>query len=162
MNIIITGPKHCGKSTVIGKLIPMLKGSVSGFISEFDDRASSSRKLLIRSIDGSNSQTAVSWHDGAVNINSDCFDEFTPFLISDSCDFIVIDELGKFEKNSAALKDAVTAAFDSEAHVIASIRLDAAGWMQELKKREDVIVMNVDNDNRDGLPDKILSMLSAV
>lgn len=161
MNIIITGPKHCGKSTVIRKILSNFSGSVSGFISEFDDRASSSRELLLRNISGSLSRSAVSWIEGQHEVHKEVFDLFAPELIDTKCDLIVIDELGKFEINCQSLKETICNAFDSPCPVLVAIRLDAAGWMQELKKRHDVMMINIDEANRDLIPDRILEMLES-
>ena len=160
MNIILTGPKHCGKSTAIAKILKLLDGSVSGFITQFDDRASDERKLYIKSLDGTESRCAARWYDGRIEVDKAAFDSFSVSLIDPKCDNVVIDELGKFEKNSKALRLAVRSAFDSEANVIVSIRLDAEGWMQALKSRDDAIVFTVDDLNRDVLPGRVLELIN--
>ena len=159
MNIIITAPKHLGKSTAVAKIIKLLPGSISGFITEFIDRDCQDRALVLRSIDGSLQQNAVVWKNGIYEIDHGVFNAFAPSLVNTESDFVVIDELGKFEKNSDALRAAVTKAFDGPCHVIASIRLDAAGWMQELKNRSDVLVINLNEENRDSLPEFVACKL---
>ena len=156
MNIILTGPKQCGKSTVIKKFLQVYKGSVSGFISEFDDRASDTRQLIIRNISSDNKICAVKWKDGKANVNYDAFNEFAPKLIDVNSRLILIDELGKFEASCIKLQDAVEEAFSSSANVIAVLRLDAPGWINELKLREDTLVFNVNTDNRNLLVEKLI------
>ena len=58
------------------------------------------------------------------------------------------------------LEKAVSEAFNKRNHVLASIRLDAAGWAQQLKLRDDVLVLNISPDTRDAIPDKIIEMLT--
>ena len=159
MNIIITAPKHAGKSTAVGRIISMLPGSVSGFITEFVDRECDDRILKLKSIDGSVSYNAVVWKDKAYTVDFDVFDICAPELIDAKTEYIVIDELGKFEKNCDNLRNAVISAFDSSANVIASIRLDAAGWMQELKQRNDVVLICLNEENRDSVPEIIAQQL---
>ena len=159
MNIIITGPKRCGKSTVLQKLLPRLGGKKSGFITSFPDRSAEDKCLLISSLDGSLGRCAVKWKSGVPDVDRAAFDTFAPSLIDISSDYVVIDELGKFEKSSESLKSAVEAAFDAPCHVIASIRLDADGWMQALKSREDVTVLTLNGLNRDSIPDRIQSLI---
>lgn len=156
MNIIITGPKRCGKSTALQKLIPHLSGKVSGFITSFPDRSAEDKSLIISSLDGSLSRCAVVWKEGIPSVDRAAFDSFAPSLIDLSSNFVVIDELGKFEKSSENLKHAVEAAFDAPCHVIVSIRLDADGWMQALKSREDVVLLTLNGLNRDAIPDAVL------
>ncbi len=160
MNILITGPKHCGKSTIISKILSNYSGSFSGFITEYDNRTSQTRELILRSIDGSLSRCAVKWADSRHETRHDIFDEFAPSLIDTSCSLVIIDELGKFEKNSTMLKAAVENVMSSPCHFVCSIRLDAEGWMQALKDRDDAAVIYVDESNRDAIPPKILTMIS--
>ena len=159
MNIIITGPKHCGKSTVIAKTLELLDGKISGFITEFPRRDAPDRELVLRSIDGGKSRNAAVWQDGRPILDLDVFNVFAPSLIELDSHCVVIDELGKFEKVCSGLKAAVENAFDASVPVLASVRLDAAGWMQELKSREDVTVFNVDETDRDALPHRLCEML---
>lgn len=159
MNIIITGPKRCGKSTVIQKLLPRLCGSISGFISFFPDRAAEDKELFIRSISNTSQFRAVTWKKGVPAADPKAFNTYAPSLINTDSKYVIIDELGKFEKSSEVLREAVEAAFDAPCHVIASIRLDADGWMQALKGRDDVVMLTINGLNRDSMPDKILSLL---
>ncbi len=160
MNIIITGPRHCGKSTLVSRIMENFSGSVSGFITQFDNRESDSRELDLRSIDGSLHSCAVRWTDGKPELNPEAFDLFAPGLIDLKSNLVLIDELGKFEKNCELLKEAVLQAFDSPCHLLAVIRLDAEGWMQELKKRDDVLCISVNDLNRDELTSEILNIIN--
>ena len=159
MNIILTGPKQCGKSTVISKFMQKYHGNISGFISEFDDRASDTRQLIIRSIYSESQTCAVKWENGKANVNYSAFDEFAPSLIDLSAELILIDELGKFEASCKNLQDAVEAAFASPSNVIAVLRLDAPGWINALKSREDTLVIDVNSANRNSLADKLCELI---
>jgi len=160
MNIIITGPRHCGKTTVIKKIIKGFNGSISGFVSEFNDRASNTRELYVRNISGTLSRCAVRWNNGPHELFPEVFEDFAADLIDTKSDLIIIDELGKFEKNCSRLKNAVDFSICSSCPVIVCIRLDADGWMQELKGRSDVMVITVTEENRDSLPGDILNLIS--
>ena len=160
MNVILTGPKHCGKSTLIKKIIKNHNGTISGFISEFDDRGSSSRELRIRSIDSKESACAVKWKNGSYTVNHEIFDKFAPCLIDYSSDLIIIDELGKFEASCENLRHAVEKAFSSSVNLIAVLRLDAPGWINDLKLRSDALVINVNDDNRDFLDGNIAMLIN--
>ncbi len=159
MNIILTGPKQCGKSTVIRKFKQKYSGSISGFISEFDDRASDTRQLIIRSICSENQTCAVKWENGKANVNYSAFDEFAPRLIDLTAELILIDELGKFEASCKNLQAVVEDAFASSTTVIAVLRLDAPGWINALKSREDTLVIDVNSANRNMLVDKLCELI---
>ena len=161
MNVILTGPRHCGKSTVVRILTTEIKGKISGFISEFDDRASVERKLLLRSIDCSKIATAVKWSNNSYSVKYETFDNFAPTLIDLKSDLIVFDELGKFESSCKNLQNAVEQAFSSPTDVIAVLRLDAPSWINDLKLRNDVVIISVNEQNRNVLPIELNSLFSA-
>ncbi|MBE7017379.1 MAG: hypothetical protein E7420_04395 [Ruminococcaceae bacterium] len=160
MNIILTGPKHCGKSTLIKKVINKYTGRISGFISEFDDRSSSCRQLHIRSIIGEENACAVKWENGNYTVDFEIFDKFAPGLIDFNSDLIIIDELGKFEASCENLRRTVEKAFSSSVNLIAVLRLDAPAWINDLKQRSDTIVINVNFDNRESLADDITMLFN--
>lgn len=158
MNVIITGPKHCGKSTAVSKVINAFNGKISGFITEFENRESNTRRLTLRSVDSSKRCFAAIWNGETCEVFPDAFNTVGAALIDTNCDLLVIDELGKFEKNCNKLEKAVSDAFSSPTNVLVSIRLDAEGWMQALKKRDDVVVFYISDENRDKLPYELLKL----
>lgn len=159
MNIIITGMKGSGKSTLASKVLEEYSGSVSGFRTVFENRCEEGQALYVESLDGSLRFKAAQWDTDGRRLIPLAFDGFAPSLIGQDTQLVFIDELGFLEKDSEPLKNAVTAAFDGPQDVLAVIRIDAAGWMQELKARRDVSVMAITKDNRDSLPCHILSLL---
>jgi len=159
MNIILTGMKGCGKSTLATKILDAYSGSVSGFRTVFENRCEEGQSLYVESLDSSLRFKAAQWDEDGRKAIPLAFDGFASSLIQSDSDLVFIDELGFLEKNSEPLKAAVTAAFDGRQDVVAVIRIDAAGWMQELKARRDVTVMAITKDNRDHLPSHVLSLL---
>jgi len=160
MNIILTGEKHIGKSTLLRRILGNYPGSISGFRTFFDNRSDiNSRALYMTDLYGNNSTKVVSWCDGKRTPDFSAFDKAGTSLLSQNSSLTVMDELGLFETEAHGFRDAVNAAFDRKEHVIAVIRLDARGWMGELKKRPDVKVFTISEENRDSLPDHILSLL---
>lgn len=157
MNIILTGERGCGKSTVVERLRRELRGGEHGFLTRFEgDRSSGERRLIIESLDGGRRDIAVSWHDNIPRPDIRVFDSFARELSGGG--LCIIDELGKFEAGAERLREAATAAFDAGG-VLAVVRLDALGWMQELKSRKDAAVINVCRENRDRLPGELAQML---
>lgn len=159
MNIVITGPRQVGKSTLLHRILARIGvPAPTGFMTTFDHRLGSERTLYISGIEGRPSDAAVTWSGGAVSVNLQAFDSLGAKLISPGSGLIAMDELGKFEVEAHRFQRAVYTAFDSSDNVIAVIRQDAAGWMQELKYRDDVTVFNVTGQNRDALCTEISSL----
>lgn len=159
MNIILTGMKGCGKSTLAAKILEAYPGSVSGFRTVFENRCEEGQALYVESMDSSLRFKAAQWDEDGRKTIPPAFDSFAPSLIDNSSQLVFIDELGFLEKDSQALREAVTAAFNGPQDVLAVIRIDAAGWMQELKARKDVTVIAITRNNRDSLPGHILKLL---
>jgi nucleoside-triphosphatase len=72
---------------------------------------------------------------------------------------VVIDELGKMELASAAFREAVTALFDSEASIVATVHVYRHPFTEALKARPDVDVVRVTRENRDEVPKRLLERL---
>lgn len=75
----------------------------------------------------------------------------------DACDLIVIDEIGPMELSSKGFIAAVAKAFNSDKHVMATIHFKSRhALIRELKSRKDATLLEINENNRDELPKKIL------
>lgn len=74
---------------------------------------------------------------------------------STETDLYVIDEIGKIECFSKAFISAMTDLLDCPVPVIATIAVRGRGFIEEVKQRSDIELLEVTNDNRDHLPGEI-------
>jgi len=74
---------------------------------------------------------------------------------------ILIDEIGKMELFSQAFKEAVLAAMDGQAPVIATVMARPHPWVDALKARPDVTLWQVTVENRDLMPARVLNWAHA-
>jgi nucleoside-triphosphatase len=74
---------------------------------------------------------------------------------------ILIDEIGKMELFSQAFKEAVLAAMNGHAPVIATVMARAHPWVDPLKARPDVELWHVTVENRDLMPARVLNWAHA-
>ncbi|MEA3459932.1 MAG: nucleoside-triphosphatase [Chloroflexota bacterium] len=72
---------------------------------------------------------------------------------------IVIDEIGKMECFSPKFRETVVSALDSGVPVLGTIGLRGNAFIQSLKRREDVEIVEVTRTNRDRLPEGLARML---
>jgi nucleoside-triphosphatase len=74
---------------------------------------------------------------------------------------VFIDELGRMELASAAFREAVSALFDRDGSVMATVHVFGHPLSDALKRRPDVEVCEVTRDNRNALPAHLAGLVSA-
>ena len=72
---------------------------------------------------------------------------------------IIIDEIGKMELFSKKFRELVIQALNT-GHVIATIKKGITGYVDEIKSRKDVRLLEVDYQNRDALLSEITKMVA--
>jgi nucleoside-triphosphatase len=69
---------------------------------------------------------------------------------------VVIDEIGKMECFSEKFRTLITGILDSDRLLIATVSLKGSGFIAEIKKRDDVKLIEISEENRDSLVPVIL------
>lgn len=67
-------------------------------------------------------------------------------------ELIIIDEIGKMECFSERFKRAVRAVLDGPNVVLGTVALGGEPFIDEVRNRSDVTLLEVNRENRDGLP----------
>jgi nucleoside-triphosphatase len=88
---------------------------------------------------------------GKYGVNLDHIDRIAvPSMIpSKSEEIIVIDEIGKMECFSPLFRQTLMKILDSENPIIASIAQKGDRFIQEIKQREDILLLQISEKNRD-------------
>jgi nucleoside-triphosphatase len=73
---------------------------------------------------------------------------------------VVIDEIGKMELVSPAFREAVLVALEGPKVVLATVMARSHPWVDRLKRRDNVTLVEVTLANRQALPERILGWLS--
>ena len=77
------------------------------------------------------------------------------------CDIIIIDEVGKMEVESQAFIDAVKEALDADKPMIITLHKKSRNpLLQDIRRRDDVRILEVTPTNRNILPYKIVKHMS--
>ena len=71
--------------------------------------------------------------------------------------FILMDELGRLEKNAEAFIDEVFACLNSEKRVLGVLQKCSASHIQQIMARDDVTVITVTEENRDALLEQLIA-----
>jgi len=158
-NILLTGPPRCGKSTLIAKLVKQFRQPVTGFFTREIREKGQRVGFAILTMDGkegvlahkdSRSEIRVSKY----GVNIEDLDQIAvPSMIPNKPDqFVVIDEIGKMECFSLLFRETLIKVLDSPHPVIGSIALKGGPFIQKIKERKDVLLVNISEKNRDSLP----------
>jgi nucleoside-triphosphatase len=160
--VLLTGRPGCGKTTLIKRVVNELALSAGGFYTEEIRRRGERVGFKIITLDG---KEAVLAHvdfpaAGPQRIGKYGLD-LSALKIGiqsiraamDARQLVVIDEIGPMELRSRAFRDVVNEAFDSPeaSALLATITARPFPFTNAIKKRPDVILIEVRSNNREQL-----------
>jgi nucleoside-triphosphatase len=167
-NILITGFPGVGKTTLIKKVSGELRNlhPVGFYTAEIREKGVRKGFELI-SFDGrmgilSHTDIKGPYRVGKYGVDIKGFEDFLesiPFL-DPATNLIVIDEIGKMECLSRKFIGLIKDILDLEKQVIATIALKGTGLIEEIKKRDDVILVEITLSNRESLVFEVLKILN--
>jgi nucleoside-triphosphatase len=165
-NILITGPPRCGKSTLIEKVIKRMDFPATGFFTREIKEKGRRVGFSITTLDG---REGILAHEdiesrsrvGKYGVNLKDIDSIAvpAMLPARKEEVVVIDEIGKMECFSLKFRETLIEVLDEPNWVIGSIAQKGDAFIQGIKKRADVTVINVTPQNRDILLEQILDSI---
>jgi len=163
-NILITGLPGVGKTTLIKNLAEALKPlHPVGFLTAEIREGGMRKGFELISLDGrkellSHTDIRSPHRVGRYKVDVKGFEDFLDTLPSlyPSTSLVLIDEIGKMECLSDRFKTWLQNCLDSEKWVIATIALKGTGFIEAVKKRQDVRLFEMTQRNRDSLLSDIL------
>jgi len=164
-NIFLTGPPSAGKTTVIKKVIAESGFWFNGFFTEEVKLNGKRAGFLMKTCDGSSAYLAHQdiksdytirrYGVSITNIETLAVPSIKPRDNS----IIILDEIGKMECFSDLFQDAALEALNSENIVIGTITYGGGDYIQAVKKRDDILIIEVTLENRNNLPAEIIRMI---
>ncbi len=162
-NILFTGPPRCGKSTLIEKIVAETKRPTTGF---FTREIREHRRRVGFSINTLKGKAGVLAHQyikskykvGKYGVNIQDIDYIAvPAMHTDNEKVVVvIDEIGKMECFPPLFRDTVIRVFNSKNPVLGSISLWGGPFIEQIKRRDDILLIEVSKDNRDSLTERFV------
>ena len=162
MNILLTGKPRIGKTTIIRKLIDSIPLSKGGFYTEEIREGKERVGFSLTTLDGEESTLASvkiksPYRVGKYSVNIDSVEIIGVAAIRKAIlgkELIIIDEIGKMELYSRKFRDIVLEALDT-GRVIATIGKAGRDYIDKVKNRKDVKLLEINSKNRDALLDEI-------
>jgi nucleoside-triphosphatase len=165
-NIFLTGAPSSGKTTVIKKVIVSLDHPAQGFYTEEERIAGKRIGFLMKTLDGSTGSLAhqdiiSDFHIRRYGVSIENIETIAvPSITPVKKNIIILDEIGKMECFSEIFKQAAQNALDSPNIVIGTITFGGDDFILRVKRREDIEITEVTQENRNSLPDAILKKIT--
>ena len=159
--LLLTGPPACGKTTVICHLIDRLADlRLAGFYTQelrehgqrvgFEAVGLSGARVILAHV-GFKSKHRVSKY----GVEPERLEELFQIELERPADAWIVDEIGKMELFCSSFVEAVPRLLDGLVPVVVTVALKGQGLIAAVKARPDVRLIQVTNDNRDGLPEEL-------
>jgi nucleoside-triphosphatase len=166
-NILLTGVPRIGKTTVIESIAAALGDRVGGIITREIREGGRRTGFSIESLDGErrvlasrrqrNGPRVGPYGVNVGNLEAVGIRALDRALKEKS--IIIIDEIGKMELISAEFRAMIMRALDSRIPVVATLGIARNPFLDGIRGRTDVSLIEVTNENRMDLPRQILKLL---
>lgn len=164
-NIFLTGAPSSGKTTVIKKIIAKLPVSTNGFYTEEERLEGKRTGFIMKTLDGKKGYLAhedidSQFHIRRYGVSIENIDSIAiPSILPVNHQIIILDEIGKMECFSNQFQKAAEKALNSSNIVIGTITFGGTDFILDVKKRNDIEIIEVTVLNRDQLPEIILTKI---
>jgi len=165
-NILITGPPRCGKSTLIKKVVSRIESPLTGFFTLEMRNKGQRVGFSINTVDGregilAHQNMKSRFRVGKYSVNLKDIEAIAvpSIMPTRKQQIVVIDEIGKMECFSRLFKETLIKVLDSPNWIIGSIAQKGDPFIQRIKGRDDVSLIRMTPQNRDGLVGQLLDSL---
>lgn len=166
-NLLLTGRPGVGKTTVIQRVLAMLSRDVraTGFYTQelrgpqgrlgFIAITLAGQQHTLAHVDFRDRHRVSRYGVDVTTFEAHVVPTIDPARHPDAS-LIVVDEIGKMECFSEVFRETVTRALDSPVPVLATIALKGNTFIQGIRSRKDVELIEVTVSNRDELPARLV------
>ncbi|MBR3795848.1 MAG: hypothetical protein IKK34_07450 [Clostridia bacterium] len=156
-HVLFTGEIGEGKSTALRRTLTLLRADAWGIETYSPQpRGEAPRGLYIRPYGSPEMGKLLAMVPGECREGATpLFDSYAVRLLDAArkqADLIVIDEIGRLERDAKTYHGALRASFDGNKPVLGVLRKHKAEWADWIRKRDDVLLLEVTRQNRDELP----------
>jgi len=167
--LLLTGRPGVGKTTVIRSVVARLGAKAGGFYTE-EIREAGRRtgfrlvtlngpKGILASLNISGPYRVGRYGVHLSNLEQLGVESLRRAIRQPDVSVVVVDEIGKMELFSPIFRDLVQEGLESSKTVLGTITKARSGWVDAVKARPDVTLLEVTPANRSDLPELILDWL---
>jgi len=168
--ILLTGMPGIGKTTIIRRVAESLcDRRLGGFVTDEIRRGHDRVGFRLKTFQG---QSAVLAHVelagpqrvGRYGVDVAALDTVVEAALDPKAavELFLVDEIGKMECLSAKFVAAMVRLLDAHKPLVATIASRGGGFIEGVKHRSDVDLLEVTRTNRDGMPTRLLHVLRSV
>lgn len=168
--ILLTGRPGVGKTTIVRRFLETGPAVAGGFLTEEIRRGGrrvgfavrdvhSGREGILAAADRRQGPRVGRYRVDLASFESVGVGALRQAMAREGC--VVIDEIGKMEAFSQGFRAAVTELFDSGRAFLASIAVHDHPFLNGLRERPGVTLIEALRENRDALPARLVEMLIA-
>jgi nucleoside-triphosphatase len=159
-NIFLTGNIQVGKSTILNSFLTNYSGAIGGFQTKPHFTSENERVYVLKSM---NSFSKIKEDDklicfpsgkgGRLLAITDTFEQLGVKILQECLiyepNLIIMDELGVFETEALNFQEMVHKCLSSSIPVLGVIKNKANPFLDGLRSRKDIIIINVTKENRE-------------
>ena len=164
-HVFLTGEIGCGKSTALRSVLDGMQGiKIKGLQTYYNEpRGSETKRLYLRAFgDTAQGTFLAELPGGDLSRIASVFNEEGSALLEsarDQADLIVIDEIGRLEREAFAYHEALRRCIEGDVPMLCAIRKLKAPWADWIRNHPRVRLIEVTTENRDRIPQEILDLL---
>ena len=169
--ILLTALPRTGKTTAIKKIIQMLGSkNCGGFFTEELKEDGERVGFMIKTLSGKtgllshvnfDSKYKISKYGVDLdNFEKICLNELNNSINNDNIKYIIIDEIGPMQLFSTKYKKILNELLHSKKQVIGTIFMNSYEWLDDFKKNNGIDLIEINLENRNELPLKIVKMVT--
>lgn len=166
-HILLTGKPGIGKTSVIKKIALKLSSAAGGFFTEEIRIMGRRMGFRVVTLDGEEGILAhvdcnSNYKVGKYRVDVDSFNRVAIPALEKALKekpIIIVDEIGKMELFSDKFKELINNILDSGKLLVCVIMENRDGFTDRIKKRNDVNILTVDYNNREGLDEKVTELM---
>jgi nucleoside-triphosphatase len=169
MRLLLTGDPGIGKTTLIRAVLKQLEEvRCAGFYTEEKRHGAQRIGFRIVTLDGREGTLAAVGRKeptvGRYSVHVAEFEELVSTQLdpeSSPADLYVIDEIGRMELLSPRFRNKVVDLLARPSNILATIAKRGKGFIEQLKARNDIELIEVTRENRDRLVEEIMRRVKA-